>query len=165
MVIFFAIQLAFACPSEDLYAVGLNAYVIQVEGEALSLEMDIAAGKLSDRDVVTQWRRILRSCDKRPPIKAFEYFIGLTDRLYELGEEFQATALWQLQKRYLIRKSITQTERDVALSYANFLRVLQRETGIAVRWNKEEHFLAQGVISTARGSDLVADYVVQMWKK
>ena len=156
---------AVPCPKEDLYAVGLNAYVIKVEERELSLEMKVETGRLSEQDVVDQWRALLQSCQKKAPQVAFESFLERTEELFVLGEEFQEQPFWALRSRRKIRLEIREKERDTALSYASFLQTLQRETGIAVKWKKDEHILAQGVISTARGSDLVADYIVQMWEK
>jgi hypothetical protein len=153
-----------ACPKEDLYAVGLNAYVIQVGQHELSLEMKVERGRLSNQPVVDQWREMLNSCSQEKPIQFFDDFIQKTDHLYLLGEKFQNQPKWSLRKRRAIRLMIKETERETALSYATFLLILQQYTGIAVKWDKEAHFLAPGMISTAGGSELVADYVIQMWE-
>ena len=161
---FFLTVICWACPNHDLYAVGLNAYVVEIDGEALSLEMPVERGRLSKQPVVDSWRKILVSCDKENVHEAFEYFVGRTDYLHELGEEFQTQSVWRISRKRVLRKEIRKTEKGVAFAYADFLRTLQRETGSAVLWNRDSHPLVQGLISTARGSELVADYVVQMWE-
>ena len=153
-----------ACPQKDLYAVGLNAYVVEVENHELSLEMTVDVGRLSEKSDVETWRQILTSCAQEKPISAFDDFINETDLLYLLGEAFQKQPKLSLYKRRLIRLTIREKEREVALSYASFLLSFQSYTGIAVKWDKDSHFLAPGMISTAGGSELVADYVIRMWE-
>ena len=160
------VQLALSaeCPREDIYAVGLNAYILTLDEEEMSLEMRVEEGRLSEREVVQKWRDILYSCREDNVLAAFEHFVQETDKLYNLGVQFNKTPRLAILERRRIRLEIRRFERIVALSYVDFLRSLQQETGIAVRWNKQGHFLAEGMISTAGGSDLVADYIERVWE-
>ena len=160
------VQLALSeeCPREDIYAVGLNAYILRLGEDELSLEMRVDDGRLSDRQVIQSWKNILHSCQQDNVQDAFDLFVSQTDELYNLGIQFTKTPIWSILERRKVRLEIRDLERVVALSYADFLRVMQREIGIAVRWNKEGHILARGMISTAGGSDLVADYIESVWE-
>ena len=166
MLLMLTVQLALSaeCPGEDIYAVGLNAYVLTIDEEEMSLEMRVEEGQLSERKVVQTWRAMLQSCQKENVQVAFELFIQQTDNLYKLGLQFQNTPIWSILERRQIRLEIRKVERLVALLYVDFLRSLQQETGVAVRWNKKGHILTEGMISTAGGSDLVADYVERVWE-
>ena len=165
MVLMLAVQLAWSseCPRQDIYAVGLNAYVLRLGEEELSLEMRLDEGRLSQREVVGVWRDTLQNCEKDSIQGSFEAFVQQTDKLYDLGLRFKNTPFWAVLERRRARLEIRDMERVVALSYVAFLRAMQKETGIAVRWNKEDHLLVEGMISTAGGSDLVADYVERVW--
>ena len=164
MLLILMLQTTLACPNQDLHPVGIDPYVIQVGDKVLSLRMDADDEPLSDKPVVSEWQQILDSCNKEPPAILFTEFVRNTDELYGLGIEYSGLPFWSVPKKIDVRRQIREQERNTALSYAYFLQSFQRETGVAVTWDPSAHPLAQGMISTARGSEFVADYIILMWK-
>ncbi len=164
MHLFFLIQTSLACPKQDIHPVGIDPYVIKVGDKVLSLDMDIDDKPLSSKPVVKEWQQLLASCNEEPPTVLFRDFVRNSDNLYALGIEYSDLPFWALRKKIALRKQIRELERNTALSYAYFLKSFQLETGVAITWDPEAHPLAQGMISTARGSEFVADYIIIMWK-
>ena len=150
-----------SCPTTDIYAKGLDSYTIIIEEEPISLQfkLEFSQGEKA-RDV---WRSVLTDCGKEMVLLAFEDFVQAGQVLSQLGEEWQELSWWKWKQRYLLRREISKQEKEVAEEYVRFLRVLKQETGIAVRWKPKSHPLVKGMISTAGGSDLVADYVEAVW--
>lgn len=150
-----------SCPRTDLYAKGLDAYTILIEEEPVSLHfsLDFTAGE-PEREI---WRELLLDCGREKAADAFEVFVFESQYLVDLGTEWQEIDPWRWKERWKYRRKISAQEKEAAKRYVHFLRTLERETGIAVRWNPKAHILVKGMISTARGSDLVADYVSIVW--
>ena len=151
-----------SCPKTDLYAKGLDAYTILIEEEPVSLHfsLDFTAGE-PEREI---WRELLLDCGREKATDAFEVFVFESQYLVDLGREWQEIDPWRWKERWKHRREISAQEKEAAKRYVHFLRTLERETGIAVRWNPKAHLLGKGMISTARGSDLVADYVSIVWE-
>jgi hypothetical protein len=164
MSLILLISNSIACPQTELHPVGIDPYVIQVGEKELSLVMEAGEEALSSKSVVAEWYQILDSCNKDVPIAKFNNFVRNSDHLYEVGKEYSMLPFWTIRKKIDLRKIIREKERTTALSYAYFLESLQQETGIAVTWDPTAHPLAQGMISTARGSEFVADYIILMWE-
>jgi hypothetical protein len=163
-VIFWLLSFSWAevsCPKKDLYAKGLDAYTILIEEEPVSLRfsLDFTAGD-PEREI---WRVLLVDCGREKALNSFEAFVLESQYLVDLGTEWQKVDPWRWKERWKHRRKISQQEKEAAKGYVHFLRTLERETGVAVRWNPQGHVLAKGMISTARGSDLIADYVSIVW--
>lgn len=150
------------CPQTDLYAKELDAYTIVIDDIPVSLhfQLDFAGGAQA-RDT---WRALLRACGRNEAEQAFEDFVSATKSLSALGFQWQSLDWWRRKQHWILRKKIAEQEKIVARSYVHFLRILQQETGIAVRWKPKSHPLVKGMVSTARGSDLIADYVAIVWR-
>ena len=155
------------CPTSDLYADGLNAYAIVIDGQSWNFQLGTDIQDWSDiqeRPVVQQWEQLFQACQADTTQNIFEQWLRDWLHLIKLGQHFHNESKWHFYQRYLLRREIRQYERTVALGYVEFLRALQLETGIAVRWDLDASFWSKGMISTAGGSDLIADYVYRVWK-
>ena len=152
---------AMDCPTSDIYAVGLDAYTLEVQGERVSFVLREEV----DPHVVSFWTELLFQCGAVETGVTFAKWSGHWVDLLDLGGEFHDLKVWQWKQRYILRRKIRDMENTIALEYVEFLRGLQLETGIKVCWKKGSHPLIKGMISTGGGSELVADYVESTWVK
>ena len=150
------------CPKMDLYAKELDAYTIVIEDKPVSLSFQLDFEKGAEAREI--WRELLHDCGRPRAAGAFEDFVSRAEELSQLGADWQNLDWWRRKEHWILRKKISEQERRVATDYVRFLRVLEQETGIAVRWKPKSHPLIKGMVSTARGSDLVADYVGAVWE-
>ena len=143
------------CPNGDLFAHRLDAYSIQLPQETIRFRLIEENGEVVNPALIP-WEQFLQECGAPLTLSASNQWVESWSNLIRLGVELNNTPIW---RKYRVRKEVREQERLIALQYASLLRSLELETGISVRWNPDEHWLADGMISTARGSDKVFDYI------
>ena len=157
--IFFWLNLSLAetkvCPMGDLFAHRLDAYSIQLPQEVIHFKLVVDNGVVIN-PALQSWEQFLRECEAPRTLAASKQWVESWSELILLGIKLKKTPVW---RRYKIHIQIKTQERLIALEYASLLRSLELETGVSVLWNSDEHWLAEGMVSTARGSDKVYDYI------
>ena len=150
-----AIAVANTCPTGDIFAYKLDAYSLVLPSGKVRFRLIEDDGSIVN-PALNPWQTFLEDCGAPVTLSASVEWEESWMKLVRLGKRANDVYFWN---RFKIRREIRELERAIALQYASLLRSLELETGIAVRWNVDEHWLADGMISTARGSDRVYDYI------
>ena len=151
--------LAAECPQTNLFVDGLDVYSVILPEQTLTFRFSIQ-DRVAYQHSIDYWRKMLQSCHANKTLKEVDTWEAQQQILEELGMKREATVVLG---RWKIRKEISVQERRTALAYAQMLESLEKETGITVLWDLQHVPRARGMVSTARGSERVVDYIRIMY--
>lgn len=147
------------CPQTNLFASGLDVYSVVLFEETLRFQFSVQ-DQVVYRQSVGEWRQMLQSCNAKETLTRLSDWEEQQLILQRLGVQRETLSLG---KRWMLRRRILEQEKITALAYAHMLEILEKETGIAVLWNLTETPRTRGMVSTARGSERIADYIQIMY--
>lgn len=147
------------CPKADLRADGLDVYRIIVEDNILSFRFqpnDVVELETS----IAHWESMLDACGAKRTKQSFQVWKRELMELRTLGLMYSGQGMLNKIKT---RKQIRVQERRTVLLYAKMLDILEKEVGIAVVWDLENYRRTKGLVSSARGSARIVDYINVMY--
>lgn len=147
------------CPRTNLYADGLDVYSIVLHEQILTLYFS-TQDPTSFQRAIEQLRSLFQSCEANETVRYLNTLEVEQQSLRNLGLQREQKTLWT---KWTLRRRILEQEQQTALAYARMLESLERETGIAVLWNVQESPRVRGMVSTARGSERIVDYIEIMY--
>lgn len=151
--------LADECPQSNLYADGLDVYSIVLHEQTLTLYFS-TQDSASFQQASEQLRSLFQVCEAKDTLRLLEALEAEQQSLRNLGIQRDQQTIFT---KWTLRQRILEQEQQTALAYARMLESLERETGIAVLWNLQESPRVRGMISTARGSERIVDYIEIMY--
>ena len=151
--------LADECPQTNLHADGLNVYSIVLHEQTLTLYFSTQEST-SFQQASEQLRSLFQVCNANETLRHLDALEAEQQSLRNLGIQRDQQTIFT---KWTLRQRILEQEQQTALAYARMLESLERETGIAVLWNVQESPRVRGMISTARGSERIVDYIEIMY--